>query len=261
MRLVDVFENTHIKISEDGGVGRVVPGVNTTADVGPNEIKKQAKKFGFKVDKDGRPPLIREDEINELVPYKSHPVYKKAKKEFKTKQDYFKRQESLENFARSLKRHGFKLLGQGSFGITFEKPGYPWVIKVFTSDNPYKHFLDYVIAHQDNPHLPKIKGKFIKINDITFAVRIEKLKSVKYDNPVVMALDKIIGDPSDEGINKSLRDWLRKKYPRMLEVLKDLRKSTKKMEFNWDTHDENVMQRADGTIVITDPLYDPSMHR
>ena len=35
--------------------GRIVPGVNNTPDVGPNEIKKQAAKFGFKVDKDGRP--------------------------------------------------------------------------------------------------------------------------------------------------------------------------------------------------------------
>ena len=37
------------------GVGRIVKGVNTTPDVGPDEIKKQAAKFGFKVDKDGRP--------------------------------------------------------------------------------------------------------------------------------------------------------------------------------------------------------------
>ena len=37
------------------GVGRIVPGVNTTADVGPDETKKQAAKFGNKVDKDGRP--------------------------------------------------------------------------------------------------------------------------------------------------------------------------------------------------------------
>ena len=38
--------------------GRIVKGVNTTVDVGPNEIPKQAKKYGFKVDKDGRPPKI-----------------------------------------------------------------------------------------------------------------------------------------------------------------------------------------------------------
>jgi tellurite resistance protein len=41
------------------GVGRIVPGVNTTADVGPNELIKQAKKFGNKVDKDGRPPVVK----------------------------------------------------------------------------------------------------------------------------------------------------------------------------------------------------------
>ena len=42
------------RVSE--GVGRIVPGVNTTADVGPNELIKQAKKFGNRVNKDGRPP-------------------------------------------------------------------------------------------------------------------------------------------------------------------------------------------------------------
>lgn len=44
------------KINEHGG--RVVKGVNTTQDVGVDEIKKQAAKFGNKVDKDGYPPLL-----------------------------------------------------------------------------------------------------------------------------------------------------------------------------------------------------------
>lgn len=35
--------------------GRIVKGVNTTVDVGTDEIKTQAAKFGNKVDKDGRP--------------------------------------------------------------------------------------------------------------------------------------------------------------------------------------------------------------
>jgi len=42
-------------LSEDG---RIVKGVNTTADVGPNEIKTQAAKFGNTVDKDGVPPTL-----------------------------------------------------------------------------------------------------------------------------------------------------------------------------------------------------------
>lgn len=38
--------------------GRIVKGVNTTVDVGPNEIKTQAAKFGNSVDKDGHPPTL-----------------------------------------------------------------------------------------------------------------------------------------------------------------------------------------------------------
>ena len=40
------------------GVGRIVKGVNTTVDVGPDEIKRQAAKFGNHVDRDGRPPTM-----------------------------------------------------------------------------------------------------------------------------------------------------------------------------------------------------------
>lgn len=41
------------QLYENGGL--IVPGVNTTADVGPDEIKKQAAKLGLKVDKKGIP--------------------------------------------------------------------------------------------------------------------------------------------------------------------------------------------------------------
>ena len=44
-------------MNEAAGVGKIVKGVNTTVDVGPNEIVKQAAKFGNKVSKDGKPKL------------------------------------------------------------------------------------------------------------------------------------------------------------------------------------------------------------
>jgi hypothetical protein len=46
-----------VKMNEEG-VGRIVKNVNTTVDVGPNEISKQAAKFGNKVTKDGYPPML-----------------------------------------------------------------------------------------------------------------------------------------------------------------------------------------------------------
>jgi hypothetical protein len=50
------YESAFIEsVTETGGVGKIVQGVNTSIDVGPNEIKKQAAKFGNIVDKDGLP--------------------------------------------------------------------------------------------------------------------------------------------------------------------------------------------------------------
>jgi 5'(3')-deoxyribonucleotidase len=49
------FKHMLKRMDEDG---RIVQGVNTTPDVGPNEIKTQAAKFGNTVDKDGRPPTL-----------------------------------------------------------------------------------------------------------------------------------------------------------------------------------------------------------
>ena len=61
------------KIEEQG---RIVPGVNTTVDVGPNEIKTQTAKFGNTVDKDGRPPTlskkVRGSSTNVLFNLKEH---------------------------------------------------------------------------------------------------------------------------------------------------------------------------------------------
>ncbi len=47
-----------MKLRELFEYGRIVKGVNTTVDVGTDEIKKQAAKFGNTVDKDGRPATL-----------------------------------------------------------------------------------------------------------------------------------------------------------------------------------------------------------
>ena len=67
-------------INEAGGVGKIVKGVNTTNDVKPGEIRRQAKKFGLTVNDDGYPPIAStngSDSINEAVwdqknPKKTH---------------------------------------------------------------------------------------------------------------------------------------------------------------------------------------------
>lgn len=68
MKLLDLDNNTTICLAEDqtsfafmgeAGTGRVVKGVNTTPDVGVNEIPRQAAKFKIQVNRDGYPPVAR----------------------------------------------------------------------------------------------------------------------------------------------------------------------------------------------------------
>lgn len=72
------------EIIETAGVGRVVPGVNMPKGMHPDEISRQAAKFGNTVDKDGRPPIAKTngadalDEKTENVKEKWSQKYKKS---------------------------------------------------------------------------------------------------------------------------------------------------------------------------------------
>lgn len=50
-------EMARINNLNEAGVGKIVKGVNTTADVKPGEIRRQAAKMGFNTSNDGYPPV------------------------------------------------------------------------------------------------------------------------------------------------------------------------------------------------------------
>ena len=51
------------------GVGRITK-YNQTQDVGPNQVSIEAKKLGFKVNKDGYPPLLHKSAAKNSDPNK-----------------------------------------------------------------------------------------------------------------------------------------------------------------------------------------------
>ena len=53
-----LFSRSKSIIKEISGVGKIVPGINTPPGIHKDEIKRQAKKFGNNVTKDGVPPII-----------------------------------------------------------------------------------------------------------------------------------------------------------------------------------------------------------
>lgn len=145
--------------------------------------------------------------------------------------------------SRVLANHGFNHVGEGAFAQVFIKDDYPWAIKIFTSgDRAYMNWLKFCQRHQDNPYIPKIKGAPIKITNFVSGIRIEKLiecsmfETKEFRNDIFKACDNRFDDP---------------KYG---EHLNHIIEFLKWSEHLIDLHVGNVMKRADGQFVITDPL-------
>ena len=157
-----------------------------------------------------------------------------------------------EKFKFELEELGFEELGSGGYGIVFERPGYPWVFKVFNNDPGYMAYLNYVIHHQNLSAVPKIKGRPIRINNNTYAVRMEPLYKLRSE--LAWELNNAPTDGLKSSEYKEFVVMIEQHWPDVATVLADLPNITGKFKLYLDLHDENVMQRADGTPVITDPL-------
>jgi hypothetical protein len=211
--------------------------------------------------------------IDELIGYKQDQIYNKATELFHpdniqhdqgyissasaesdSESKYADPSNHLNTFMTFLEERGFHKLGMGAFGLVFEKPGYPWVFKIFNNDPAYLNYVRYCMASKSNPHVPRFKGGIIKINDDTFVVRIEKLKRLSYMLPDE---DKLIGvlarwpnGPEDR------KDWLAEKYPRIVEILNFIENND---EWKLDLDDNNVMMRGK-TPIIVDPVWARLVH-
>lgn len=191
--------------------------------------------------------------IQELSPYKSNPVYQQAKSTFAQVSGEKDRGEKLRNFTQYLEQHGFKKLGQGTYGATYESPKYPYVFKVFNNDSGYKTYLDYVLKNQNNPNVPKIKGTYIKINDDTYAVRMEKLKALPIgfgEHEVIDALDT---HNRHRPLSPEKEELLKTKYPGIYKIVKDLPVIGKGHGLDFNAYNDNILFRGN-VPVITDPL-------
>ena len=72
---------------------------------------------------------------------------------------------------------GFRMIGEGFFGMVFSNPSLPYVLKIFTAqDHAYVTWLKYCLANQNNPHVPKFRGKLVRLGGKVMAVRMEKLR-------------------------------------------------------------------------------------
>ncbi len=193
--------------------------------------------------------------------YRTMPAYQSAKAAFEPTTDLtltpkLRRQAgdiALDKFNNYMADNGFTKLGQGAFGAVYEKPGYPWVFKLFANDAAYLAWINYVVKNQSNEHVPKLKGKPFRINDGVFAVRMEKLKRMPdtwWDDPL---LDKVVYGGITTQNKEELKELGHEDLAKVLVDIHHLAHGNINNDWNTDMHGGNIMMRGD-IPVITDPL-------
>jgi hypothetical protein len=203
--------------------------------------------------------------LYELTGYKNNEIYQLGSKIGPGTGDEFDGKaydiDAMTAFKDKLKAAGWKEIGSGWYAVVFENPKYPYVIKVVNNNPRYLKFLHLVAQNQSNPFLPKIRGKFIKLNQQTQAVRMEKLTPLLgRDDP---ALKKYI-DPNipkelfthwlfkdyDALFSEENKEYLKEKFPQLLQAYNLLVKFFDYLDLEYYG---NIMRRGD-TLVITDPV-------
>ena len=191
--------------------------------------------------------------------YRNLPAYQTAKAAFEpttnpeltSKERRIAGDAGLDKFNAYMDENGFKQLGQGAFGAVYEKPGYPWVFKVFNNDPAYLAWINYVANNQSNEHVPKIKGKPFRINDGVFAVRMEKLSPFR-DSPIA---DAVLYGQTNEYNKENLTRLGHTDVIPVLNAIQHLAYGDLTKDWRVDLHIGNVMMRGD-IPVITDPIVD-----
>lgn len=161
--------------------------------------------------------------------------------------------DKFNNLVQALEKQGWRKLGSGVFAQVLEHPKFPYVIKMFANDPAYMRYFNWARQNQDNPHVPKIRGKFIKIANDVYAIRMEKLIQLpQYNDP--MFVDYVSPELKHRTLgyifDPKNYDYLKENYPKLYEVIAAINSMVKYT----DIHSENVMMRKDGTLVITDPM-------
>ena len=196
--------------------------------------------------------------INELTGYKQHPAFQAAQQlgsDPGLNDKSYSRKEK-KNLSTHLAELGWTLIGHGQFSLVYGNPKFNYVLKIFTQDTPGSiEWLEYVVANQNNPFLPRVHGKMWRISHTAYAIRMERLMPFKSKTDPVFA--KYI-DPElqsrhwEEIFVEENTEFLEANWPDLasaFETILDLSQYNGDDDLNLS----NIMKRGN-SLVITDPV-------
>lgn len=179
---------------------------------------------------------------------------------------------------------GYKELGSGKAAFVFKHPTKNEVIKFWVADKAYESFVNYAMANQNDPFMPKFLSGIKTIRafhtrhgatpaDIKY-VRMEMLNPCKKFDWMgkVIGPDSFlfkakhwacsVGDPNRDA--ELIRGAYGPDATEMPDSVKPFLQSLERVvkavktgdNINVDMHSKNIMQRPDGQVVIIDPVTD-----
>jgi hypothetical protein len=153
---------------------------------------------------------------------------------------------------------GWCKIGDGAFSDVYVRDDYPYVLKL--SRRPDTTFAKFAIISRKNKnkHFPMIgNGKIIKIGKCRYvAYLIEKLYDL--ESSKVSLMSEILTRISNRAANGFDRSAIviHSIPETLIDAAVIIGKCAKLINANIDLHSQNIMKRADGTIVISDPYVD-----
>ena len=180
--------------------------------------------------------------INELIGAKNTPAFKAAQAFDMDKSDEDDYSKERTNLTAELAKLGWTPIGKGWYSAVYQHPSYNYVLKVFSHHNKlWMEYFNYALKHQDNPHVPKIRGKLVKLSPNAYAVRMEKLAPVtneilmKYIDPYWKHISYETGrlthfnnrpgymsDLFDVIFTDENNKFLRRNWPRLVQLYNDI---------------------------------------
>ena len=164
----------------------------------------------------------------------------------------------IDDLGITLNNIGWKKLDNGLYSTVYANPNKPYILKV--NNRPDRAFAWFaLLTHKfPNIHFPKIgNAKFTKIGNFNYYIYlIEKLKLILPDQTAVTISDFCNAAASQwySPIQDVIAQFSFEEFPVDKELAAALRILGKyKKKCRLDIHENNVMQRADGTLVIIDP--------
>lgn len=170
----------------------------------------------------------------------------------------FKRVQDVVDY---LEERGFDYLGSGSYGAVFDHPSFDsrYVLKVF-KDPFYEQFLNYAIKNRQDPHMPRIVGKVMRLSGYGAMVRIEVLREMsdqqyrylRLHDQVDYVQCRVYGTHLDEA-ETAVFNKINAQHDlgTLMESIDNLIRA-KPAGAHLDLHEGNFMYRG-STIVISDP--------